>query len=141
RRTDTAAAADECDDLAQATATRRGRAAFLKSRGKRLAAHRFDDIIGGAGGKQVAEQGDVVDDAERNDLDLLATHRTRRAELGDRRGRIAQVDDQNARAFALAHPPQCRIERRLEAQLVIQVQLTNDRLDAFEGRLILKDSD
>jgi hypothetical protein len=72
---------------------------------------------------------------------LISSPPTVRAELRDRRGRIAEVDDQNARAFALAHPPQCRIERRLEAQLVIQVQLTNDRLDAFEGRLILKDSD
>ena len=141
RRTDTTAAADERDDLAEASPNRRRRAAFLQSRGQRLAAYRLHHVIGRAGREEIAEKRDVIDHAERDDLDVLATHSAGRAELGDRRRRIAEIDDQNARILTLAHPPQCRIERCLKAQLVIQVQLTDDRLDAFEGGLILKDRD
>src|SRR5207253_7933041 len=141
RRTDTTAAANERDDLAEASPTRRRRAAFLQSCGQRLAAYRLHHIIGCAGREEVAEERDVINNAECDDLNVLATYRARRAELGDRCSRIAEIDDQNARVLTLAHPPQCRVERCLKAQLVIQVQLTDDRLDAFEGGLILKDRD
>src|SRR5262249_61565185 len=94
-----------------------------------------------ARGEKIAEQRDVIDDAECDDLDLLATYGTGCAELSNRCRRVAQVENQDARALALADAPQCRVERRLEAQLVIQVQLAHDRLNALERGLILKDGD
>src|SRR5438105_11937801 len=76
-RADAAAAADKCDDLTQAAGARCRGAAFFERRRKRLPAHRLNDVIGRARGEEITKQRDVVDHAERNDLDVLAPNRAR----------------------------------------------------------------
>ena len=49
--------------------------ALDQRRGKRLAADRLHQVIGGAGGEQIAEQPDIVDRAERDDLEIAAADR------------------------------------------------------------------
>src|SRR5712691_5448345 len=90
RGPDAAAAADKSNDLAKAgtwSAARRARL-FLETERKRLAAQWLDEVIRRAGREQIAEQADVVHGAERQELEIAAADRARRAELGDRRGRL-----------------------------------------------------
>jgi hypothetical protein len=94
-----------------------------------------------AGGEEVAEQGDVVDRAEREDLGLGTGHGPRRADLGDRRRRLRQVEDQHAGLHALAHAPQRGIEARLDDQFVVELQFSGDALNPVQRRLVLKDGD
>src|SRR5262249_59616117 len=71
RGADPTAAADEYDHLAEPVGRRsdRGRL-FFQQGGKRLARGGLYEIIAGAGRKQIAEQPDIVDGAENNQLTL-----------------------------------------------------------------------
>ena len=68
---------------------------------------------------------------------------TERAALSSAIGAVefGEIEDQDARRGPLADAPQRGIERRLEGQLVVELQLADDPLDAVEGRLILEDGD
>ena len=112
---------------------------LFEQSGQLLAAGRLDQIVGGAGREHVAVEPDIVDRAERHNLEVGAADRTRCAEFGDRRRRLAEVDDQHARTHPIVNTPQRRIERRLETQLVVQLQFADDALDAIERRLIVHD--
>ena len=133
-----AAAPHERNHLAQ-PALGTHRAALFQCGGERLPAHRLDDIVGRAGRQQIAEQCDIIDDPERDDLELAAADRASRTELGDRRIGIAEVENEDARFVPFTNAPQGRIESGFEAQLVFEVQLTDDALHPLEGWLILQD--
>ena len=137
-RADAAATADERNHLAQ-SALGAHRAAFFQCRGERLPAYRLDDIVGRAGRQQIAEQRDIIDHTESNDLKVAAADRTSRAELGDRRVGITEIENEDARLVPFTNAPQGRIECGFEAQLVFEVQLTDDALHPLEGWLILQD--
>src|SRR5262249_44293254 len=77
----------------------------------------------------------------RQDLQLAATDRAGRAQFGDRRGRVGQVEDQDARIAAFANAAQRGVERRLEGQIVVELQFADDALDAVERCLVLQDRD
>ena len=54
-------------------------------------------------------------------------------------GEFAESRTRTRGLSSLADAPQRRIERRLEAQLVVELQLADDALDAIERRLVVDD--
>jgi hypothetical protein len=138
RGPDPATAADEHNDLAQAAVAGNGGGRPLLQNGRqRLAGRRLDEVIVAAGGEQVAEQGDIVDVAERDELQLGAADRPRRADLGNRRARLRKIQQQNPRHGTRADPSQRSVERVGDDQLVVQLQLADHLLHPIEHRLML----
>src|SRR6516162_6860138 len=88
RRADAAAAADKDDHLPQPAAGPRSSVSrpFLQGSRQGLTGRRFDDVVVGAGCEQIAEQSNIVDDTQRDELQLGAADRSSRVDLGDRSG-------------------------------------------------------
>ena len=88
RRTDAASAADKDNQLPQPAAGPCSRVSrpFLQGSRQGLPRRRFDQVVVGAGCEQVAEQRDIIEDTESDELQLGAANRPSRVDLGDRSG-------------------------------------------------------
>ena len=74
-------------------------------------------------------------------FEIGAADRARRADLGDRRRQLAEVEEQDARAAPARMRRSAASSVSVDGQLVIQLQLADDPLDAVERRLIVQDGE